>query len=902
MKHHHVDNGSPLRSHTIPFSRKPHLLGKVLCLAAAFAFISSSCSLIQKEPEEPDDPTPPYVIPESKLTLTGNSEKIVLSKTSTGSEGSVLWEDGDEIAVFSGDKKGKFTADLTEPSASATFEGEIGGYDSWPDELDIWAVYPYSPDIVFDGQSVTTTLSPEQTAKEDSFGNGMNLAISHSTSETLQFHNVGGGIRFSVTEEGINKVIFEGQNGEKIAGKIKIGLDGNGIPKVVELTDASQFITILPPIGQDTFRKGAWYYIVAVPGSLDKGYKMRFYKDEEYARRVSQEASSIQRSTYEEVGDADKALQYDDITTHVPSTEEEWTESITLSEGMANTLSGLVKEYKEDKISLEKLFQQAGMVDGIIKVETLEDSPTIMVMQRDSIWINCPLFDDRTRDASSTATTALSAGLSPVTAFLNTRSEAEGNAFPGISENSYSFSKGKKALILSPFHREFNTPIDEWKKTLEKRFEQVDMYSDEKAGVSRFREDFLSQYDFIVIDSHGGQGHLAVNQMHLPHFLTYHITTGTRYTLGSTVTQLLLDRDPKELTVTLHDGELYMCMTPHFLKEKKFDNTIVILSACRSAFQMFNFTEDDDNGSLAGAFINNGARFVTGTTTDMYSGIQREFDQMMIKYMVNGLSFQVAFAYITNSEKTEKLVDDYRKKYPDTIYEGWDMLNNYRYIYNPKTGNEPFFFFDPLPRNLGYEPAEVGVLLTWDCPLSSFSVKWESPIDKPVSYDYTVSYDVYVDGSRLGKTLGTDDTDKKARYSGTAGEHSWYVVAKVMEGDNVLATYQSDESVFTITQQVIPVESVSLDKTLLELTVGTKSTLIATVIPENASNRKVIWSSDKESVATVSAQGEVTALSKGEAVITVKTEDGSKSATCKVKVKDPTGGGDHEGTEEDPWN
>ncbi len=85
----------------------------------------------------------------------------------------------------------------------------------------------------------------------------------------------------------------------------------------------------------------------------------------------------------------------------------------------------------------------------------------------------------------------------------------------------------------------------------------------------------------------------------------------------------------------------------------------------------------------------------------------------------------------------------------------------------------------------------------------------------------------------------------------------------------------------------IPVQSVSLDKTSLELTEGGTGTLIATVAPTDATNKAVTWSSDDTSVATVDADGKVTAVGAGEATITVTTEDGGKTATCAVTVEKP---------------
>ncbi|MDE6278860.1 MAG: Ig-like domain-containing protein, partial [Paramuribaculum sp.] len=85
-----------------------------------------------------------------------------------------------------------------------------------------------------------------------------------------------------------------------------------------------------------------------------------------------------------------------------------------------------------------------------------------------------------------------------------------------------------------------------------------------------------------------------------------------------------------------------------------------------------------------------------------------------------------------------------------------------------------------------------------------------------------------------------------------------------------------------VTVNPIPVESVKLDKAVVELKVGEAITLIATVTPYNATYKTVTWSSSNEVIATVDADGVITAIAVGEAVITASCE-GAK-AECKVNV------------------
>lgn len=92
---------------------------------------------------------------------------------------------------------------------------------------------------------------------------------------------------------------------------------------------------------------------------------------------------------------------------------------------------------------------------------------------------------------------------------------------------------------------------------------------------------------------------------------------------------------------------------------------------------------------------------------------------------------------------------------------------------------------------------------------------------------------------------------------------------------------------------IYKVTGVSLNKDSLSLEPGGSEALTATVTPDNATNKKVTWSSSASDVATVDASGNVTAVAEGTATITATTEDGGKTATCTVTVEhahDPAAG------------
>lgn len=84
----------------------------------------------------------------------------------------------------------------------------------------------------------------------------------------------------------------------------------------------------------------------------------------------------------------------------------------------------------------------------------------------------------------------------------------------------------------------------------------------------------------------------------------------------------------------------------------------------------------------------------------------------------------------------------------------------------------------------------------------------------------------------------------------------------------------------------IPVESISLNYEEIDLEVGNTKTLSYTVLPENASDKSVMWSIDDSEIVSVT-NGKVKALSEGSTYVYVTTKDGNKKASCYVTVSEP---------------
>ena len=84
---------------------------------------------------------------------------------------------------------------------------------------------------------------------------------------------------------------------------------------------------------------------------------------------------------------------------------------------------------------------------------------------------------------------------------------------------------------------------------------------------------------------------------------------------------------------------------------------------------------------------------------------------------------------------------------------------------------------------------------------------------------------------------------------------------------------------------LIPVASCKLDHEKLDMTYKSSARLSAEVLPENAANTDLIWTSSDTSVATVDDQGNVTAAGQGSAVITCASADGNASSSSVVVVQ-----------------
>ena len=168
-----------------------------------------------------------------------------------------------------------------------------------------------------------------------------------------------------------------------------------------------------------------------------------------------------------------------------------------------------------------------------------------------------------------------------------------------------------------------------------------------------------------------------------------------------------------------------------------------------------------------------------------------------------------------------------------------------------------------------------------------------APQTKPVTNvtlePNTLTLEVGKSETLTAKVEPSDATNQKVTWESNATnvatvDNSGKVTA-VSEGTATITAKAGEQTAtctVTVTKADVAVESVTLDKTSLDLKTGDNATLTATVSPDNATDRTVTWESNATNIATVDNNGAVTAKAAGTATITAKA--GEQTATCKITV------------------
>jgi len=114
------------------------------------------------------------------------------------------------------------------------------------------------------------------------------------------------------------------------------------------------------------------------------------------------------------------------------------------------------------------------------------------------------------------------------------------------------------------------------------------------------------------------------------------------------------------------------------------------------------------------------------------------------------------------------------------------------------------------------------------------------------------------------------------------GTYNPLIMCTVFQGTKYVGSNLVGDLYFQRKLKIVPVESIAVVPSSLDLEIGQTSNLQVTILPQNATDKSIFWSSDDESVATVNQTGLMTAISGGSAVIYASSN--GKNGRCDVNV------------------
>ena len=212
-------------------------------------------------------------------TNSSSTEKVKLefkagidpvSRTVLVAGNKVNWEENDAISLFDQNSNNKFITSTG--GESVIFTGS-----AQDNQNTYYALYPYDADATISGDGITTTLPAKQTARAGSFANNLNPSVAKSGSDkTLIFKNACALVKFTLQYSGSNKitkVMFRGNSGEALAGKLLVQVN-DATPLTAVESEISTEVILSDDQG---FENQKDYYFVVAPSELKNGITLVLY-------------------------------------------------------------------------------------------------------------------------------------------------------------------------------------------------------------------------------------------------------------------------------------------------------------------------------------------------------------------------------------------------------------------------------------------------------------------------------------------------------------------------------------------------------------------------------------------------------------------------------------------------
>ena len=834
---------------------------------------------------------------------------------------SVWWTPEEEINVFLGNQSsGKFTSTNTADQALATFEGTLtpltGTTGQGSEAAAYWAVYPYNESNTCDGNSVTLTVPAVQGSKAGTFADKLLPAVATSHSMDLAFYNVCGGVRFSVSHVGLVSVTFKALGGEPLVGKARVGFGPDGYPVVSEITEGSSEVTVNAPSGG--FVPGQYYFAVFLPQTLSQGLSMTFKTKLKCATYTKDNRITVNRSRFGMLDGKDEGL------TFVKRTDLPVPEAIDLGlpSGMLwasfNLGASAPEEYGDHYAwgetephywSLNPLTWNEGKETGYnwetyqwcmgssrtftkycrdydVGYQGFRDNKAILDLEDDAAHValggqwRMPTIEElhELRDKCTWVKTSingksgvLGTGPNGNTIFL----PLAGSRWDKTLNDAGTYGRYWSSQLCSPSQGQlyaYNVMI------IGGSFESMYSSDSRPAGES-IRPVYDPRTDIPVesvslnepsmIVKIGTERTLVANVLPFnaaDKSVTWSSNNESVATVSSTGVVAGVAAGLAVITATTNDGgKTATCKVTVHLPELE---TVDLGLPSGLKWASFNLGSSTIEGY--------GGYYAWGETEPYYSSL----NPLTWK---EGKSAGYDWKSYQWCEGTNKTLTKYCRDY-SYGYQGFRDNKNVLDL-EDDAANSVLGGRWRMPTN--DEVTELKQKCTWRW------VSMNNTTGMLVTGPNGASIFLPAAGYRYGTR--SDYAGSEGRYwssnlgaSGTGEHYAYYLnftTSSVGSGSSSTERFRG----FTIRPVIdsrtdIPVESVSLNEPSMIVKIGTERTLVANVLPSNAADKSVTWSSSNESVATVSPTGVVTGVTAGLAVITANTNGGAKTATCKVTV------------------
>ena len=217
---------------------------KNIIYALGATLLLCACAKESEPQQQPDDypGTAKFTAFSEPLTKTVVSDDLL----------SVCWSKGDALSLISDGKNRCFTTDKDGVSSPLSPDSSSDDGEIKKDTKSIWGVYPYSEDYILsdDGSSVTVSLPHEQKIDKSGLSAGANVSVAYlpvaEDANELDFCNIASYILLDIPDsERIVECTIHSEPSAKLAGKVSIRMDKDGIPAVEEIVEGQESVTLV---------------------------------------------------------------------------------------------------------------------------------------------------------------------------------------------------------------------------------------------------------------------------------------------------------------------------------------------------------------------------------------------------------------------------------------------------------------------------------------------------------------------------------------------------------------------------------------------------------------------------------------------------------------------------------